>query len=181
MRRGAFSSSSRTPARVCPRPSERASSSPTSKESIASSTFLVLGSDCLWCPDSPNCTMAGPGSKSGPVAAPPSEYFSPRRANQWPDRRGLVVNDQDSGPGPARWIALKVPQHLLAGHVGQVQVQQDEVGLVLASEVQPQAPLHRTEQDEAGPVVEGSLDEPEVGQVVLDVQERVGTIWGRSA
>jgi hypothetical protein len=30
-------------------------------------------------------------------------------------------------------------------------------------------------------VVEGPLDEPEVGQVVLDVQERVGTIWGRSA
>ena len=54
-------------------------------------------------------------------------------------------------------------------------------GLVLASEVQPQAPLHGTEQDQAGPVVEGPLDEPEVGQVVLDVQERVGTIWGRSA
>ena len=50
----------------------------------------------------------------------------------------------------------KLVQHHLAGHVGKVQVQQDQVGPVLARQLQPQPPLQRRDQVDLRPVVAGS-------------------------
>src|SRR5438309_200725 len=83
---------------------------------------------------------------------------------------GGVGADHDHRDGASRRVGLKVPQQLMARHVGQVKVEQDQVGPVLTSEIQPDASLHGGEQGEPGPAIQGPLDELEVGQVVLDVE-----------
>lgn len=46
---------------------------------------------------------------------------------------------------------MKVPQYLLPGEGRQVQIEEDEVGLVLTSKIQPEASLHCGEQNEPDP------------------------------
>ncbi len=69
--------------------------------------------------------------------------------------------------------ALQLREHVPAGHVGQVEVEQDQVRPVLPGEVQAQAALHGGHQPDLGMVGQQVLDERQVGKVVLDVEDVV--------
>jgi hypothetical protein len=52
-----------------------------------------------------------------------------------------------------------------------VEVEQDQVGMVLAGQVEAELRAHGGDQADAGAVAEDPLDQLEVGQVVLDVED----------
>ena len=89
--------------------------------------------------------------------------------------RGAVgAHDHDGDPGRHR-VGLKAPQHFGPGLVRQVKVQQDEVGLVLASQVKSERAMHRSEQSHVATASEHVLDERQVGEVVLDQKDARGS------
>ena len=51
-------------------------------------------------------------------------------------------------------------------------VEHDQIRSVLTREVEPQAPLHSREQPHRGPQGDDSFDQPEIRQVVLDVEDQ---------
>ncbi len=71
-------------------------------------------------------------------------------------------------------IAAQRREHLLAGDVGQVQVEQDHVGVQLARQRHAAGALARDVQAEVTGEPEYLLDQPDVGRVVLDVEHRDG-------
>ena len=73
---------------------------------------------------------------------------------------------------PRLGVCLQAAQHLVAQDVRQVHVQQDQVGLVLAGQVQPHAALHRRQQPYPCHPAQQVLDQRQVGQVVFDVEHR---------
>ena len=67
-------------------------------------------------------------------------------------------------------VAAQGGQHLLARHVRQVQVEQDQVGLELARQGHAGRPLAGDAQAEVAGEPEDLLDKPHIRRVVLDVE-----------
>jgi hypothetical protein len=72
---------------------------------------------------------------------------------------------------PRGGIALEPPQHVFSRHAREMQVEQDEVGAMLLSELERKIAVHRRHELEIRSALEHSLDELEVGEVVLDVED----------
>jgi len=70
-------------------------------------------------------------------------------------------------------VGLEASQDLLAADVGQVQVEQDQVGLVLACQAVDELALGGGEQPHPAPLAEQAFDQAQVGGVVLHVQHGV--------
>ena len=68
----------------------------------------------------------------------------------------------------------------LAADIGEMEVEQDELRSVLARELDAEAALHCGDQVHVVPVVEDVFDELDVGEVVLDVEDRVLFAGSRS-
>ena len=59
---------------------------------------------------------------------------------------------------------------MIAAQVGQVQIEQDQIGLMFACELEPEPALHRGHDLDAGALHEHSFDKGDVRQIVLDQQ-----------
>src|SRR5215217_1609681 len=99
------------------------------------------------------------------------------------DEPGPGAGGEDHHPDPGRPRAgLEAAQDRLPGHVGQVQVEQDQVGVVVGGQVEAELGPHGRDQAHARPAAQDPLDRAQVGQVVLDVehgQGRPGRLLGR--
>jgi NAD(P)-dependent dehydrogenase (short-subunit alcohol dehydrogenase family) len=85
--------------------------------------------------------------------------------------RGVGGDHHDRDRGGAR-VRAQPSQHLLAGGVGQVQVEQDQVRHVLARQLDADQPLQRGHDAPPRPRQQDRLDQVQVRQVVLDVEQR---------
>ena len=65
-------------------------------------------------------------------------------------------------------------QHLLPGDVGQVEVEQHEVGPTVASQLESDAAVGRLEHRQPRLTRERAPDELQICEVVLDVEDRCG-------
>ncbi len=122
--------------------------------------------------------VATPGPHDPARAEPPYPHRHRAEVEQLAHQAGPAVGRQDhhrdvSGPGASPQAA----QHLGARHVGQVQVEQHQVGAVLVGQVEAELRSHGGDQPHGWPAGEDPLDELQVGQVVLDAQYRqAGTL-----
>ena len=76
-----------------------------------------------------------------------------------------------TGIGAVARILLEPAQDLGAAEVGQIEVEQDDVGGLLADQAQAVAAARRREEAGAAGALEGALDELGAGVVVLDVDD----------
>jgi hypothetical protein len=102
------------------------------------------------------------------------------------DQAGAGVGAEDDHRDPGRpGAGLEAAQDRLPGHVGQVQVEQDQVGVVVGGQVQAELGPHGRDQPDARAAAQDPLHQPEIGQVVLDVEHgqgrarRLGRLGGR--
>ena len=94
--------------------------------------------------------------------------------------RGGVGADDDHGMSRVAFVALQAREHLPAGQIGQVQIQQDQIGGMLAGQLDSQLALHRGDELDVGLVGQHLLDQREIGKVVLDIENgalvRIGSV-----
>ena len=83
---------------------------------------------------------------------------------------GGVRAENDHRDVTGRRAGPEFGQHGLAGHVGQVQVEQEDVRPVLGGQVERHPAEHRGQHGHRRPLAEDLLDQPQVLHHVLDVQ-----------
>ena len=86
-------------------------------------------------------------------------------------RRGGVGGHHDDGDLLGTGIGLERVEQVGPRHVGEVEVEEDQMGSVLTSQFDAEAPRHRRQQLHETRTGEDLLDQFEVGEVVLDVQD----------
>ena len=111
---------------------------------------------------------AAPGRR----AAWSGRRWRPRASSRWIWPGGGVGADDDHRDARGRRVVAQLAAaprrrgcRAGAGRAG------SSVGLVLAGELEAEPALHRGDQLDAGGGVEDPLDEPQVGEVVLDVED----------
>ena len=87
-------------------------------------------------------------------------------------RRHGVGADHDHRDVDRPRIVPELTEHLRTRYVGQVQVQQDHVGVVQPGQLDPEAALHRREHAVSRAAGHDALDQEEVRRVVFDVEDR---------
>ena len=127
----------------------------------------------------------GRDAHAGPVSAPTSSRSSSSRATtigfgevladakvvQPRGRpRGVVTCDHDHLEVARPRILAQPPQDLDSRHVGEVQVQQDQVRAALARELERRVAVRRREQARSRPARHDPFDQPRVERVVLDLE-----------
>src|SRR5712691_8362178 len=84
-------------------------------------------------------------------------------------RGGVGAQDHDGDP-PGQRVGRQPGQDLAAVQIGYVKVEKDEVGAVVASQLEPAGSLHGGQERLRGPARHYPLQQSEVGEVVLDVE-----------
>ena len=83
---------------------------------------------------------------------------------------GRVGADHDHRDVAGLRRFLQAPQHFVPRNIRELEVQQDQVWIVLAGQVERELPLHDREEPHLWAMDQKTFDELDVGQVVLDVE-----------
>jgi hypothetical protein len=81
-----------------------------------------------------------------------------------------VGTDHDDGDRIGAGVGAEASQYLVAVDVGQAQIQQYQVGVVVVNEVEAGQSSADRDELEVGPAFEDALDQTSVGGVVVDVE-----------
>src|SRR6266566_6325994 len=81
--------------------------------------------------------------------------------------RGRISGDHDHWDPPRHRVITQATQCLLAGYIGQMDVQEDEIRVMLAGKFQPELALDSRDELEPRTSSKDLLDQPEIGEIVL--------------
>jgi len=87
-------------------------------------------------------------------------------------RRSRVCTEHCYGNRSRPRAFPEPPQHFFAVHIGEMQVEQDQVGAVGTGEVEACLALSHPHQADAGTAGKETLHQPPVRHIVLDIQDR---------
>jgi len=94
-------------------------------------------------------------------------------------RGGGVGADHHDRELPRPGIGAQLAEDFVSLNIRQVEVEQDEIGQMLACKFEADAALHRGDQFYLRPPREDALDEAKIGKIVLDGEQGAGSDGAR--
>src|SRR5438270_11660926 len=90
---------------------------------------------------------------------------------------GIRANNNDRNV-LSRGVGFEFSKHIPAREVRQMQIEQDEIWQMLASQIKSNPPLYRCEQVNFGTFLDYLFDQRQVGKIVLNVKNGVSISFG---